>query len=275
MIDTPFGTVDLGDPAWWKWLYYLLLGLAAGSFLNVVIYRLPRGLSLNHPPSACPKCGAPILWFDNIPVVSFLNLGGKCRHCKAGISRRYPAIEALTAAMFLAVYFGMPLLNDYEKAYYIAFAVLCIAVFFIDAEFFIIPDALTYPGFALGVVGRVFFYPQWGSALDALAGAAVFAGTLALMLVAGSILFKREAMGWGDVKYGLAAGAFLGLRPAMAGLMLSVVIGAVVSIGLTLVRGKFKRYQEIPFGPYLVVGSILSVIFGESLLAWYLSFFRP
>lgn len=274
MIDTRFGMIDLGNPAWWKWLYYLLFGLAGGSFLNVVVYRLPRGLSLNHPPSACPKCGAPILWFDNIPLASFINLRGKCRHCKAPISWRYPAIEALAAAMFLAVYFGMPLLNDYEKAYYIVFGWICIAVFAIDAEFFIIPDSLTYPGFVLGVAGRLFFYPRWGGVVDALAGAAVFAGTLAIMLWAGSIIFKREAMGWGDVKYGLAAGGFLGLRASIAALMLSVILGAVVSIGLMLIRGKVKRFQEIPFGPYLVTGSVLGVIFGNALLGWYLSFFR-
>jgi leader peptidase (prepilin peptidase)/N-methyltransferase len=213
-----------------KWVYYALFGLATGSFLNVLIYRLPLGMSLFHPPSSCPACRAPISWFDNIPILSFVLLGARCRSCRAPISWRYPAVEFLSMAAFLAVYFAFSFLSDLQRAYYIFFLLTLLAVALIDWDYQIIPDQLSYLGVFVGLLGSaLFFYPRWERLVESVIGAAGFALLIWLIRILGGIAFRREAMGIGDIKLAAMMGAFLGWRLSLVAFIVAVFSGLAIS----------------------------------------------
>lgn len=287
-----------------------LFGLLFGSFLNVCIYRMPRGLSVVAPRSACPNCKTPIAAFDNIPVVSWILLGGKCRHCKAPITARYAAVEALTAVMFAtcAWYFPAPI----EAVKYMVFSFLLLGLIFTDCENRILPDALTLPGFVIGLVFSL-FVPLNGfleylyadrfswrvlSFSDALLGALLGGG---FIWAVGELYFQFrgiEGMGFGDVKLLLMIGAFVGPRLTLFTICASSVTAAVIGLlmfpailrrrrnAISLKRrfpNEHERREEayssamrcmrLPFGSFLGASAIFSSFYGERILQWYLAFF--
>lgn len=242
---------------------FLIAGLLIGSFLNVVIARVPEGRSLWRPGSACPGCGAAIAWHDNIPVLSFLALRGRCRACSVPIPWRYPIVEALTAALFAAAAwrFG-PTLDAVAAAALLAGLV---AITVVDLEHQIIPDVLSLPGILAGVLanlatGRL---PWLESIMGVLVGGGVF---LAIILVSGG------GMGGGDMKLGAMLGAFLGWKVVLLSMLVAVVAGGLLAVALigTGVRG---RKDPIPFGPFLALGGAVGLFWGERVLQWYLSGF--
>ena len=250
------------------YVYIALLGLAIGSFLNVCIYRLPEGKSIVRPRSACPGCGHLIAALDNIPVLSFLILRGRCRHCGMRISLQYPLVEILCPLILILVYrqFGFSL----GFFGYGVFALGLVVIFFTDVNRRIIPDRVTYPGIVLGLVFRAFS----SDILTGLIGAAAGFGLLLLVAWFGRLLFRKEAMGGGDIKLAAMVGAFLGWKLLLVGLFLSFLIGALVGGVFLLVRGK-DRGSEIAFGPFIAAGALVSLFRGADILAAYLHFIWP
>ncbi|HBC47237.1 MAG TPA: prepilin peptidase [candidate division Zixibacteria bacterium] len=252
--------------------FVLLFGLAFGSFFNVVIYRLPNGMSLLRPPSHCPKCDNLIKSYDNIPILSFLILRGKCRHCKASISWRYPAVEALTGVLaVVAIYhFGFTI-KGIEAA---LLSLLFVPIFFIDMEHWIIPDSLDLPwilvGLALAFVSGGFV--GWKGALI---GAVVGGGLFFLIMQLGKVAFKKEAMGFGDVKFAAMLGAFLGGWKLLLIILLASFLGSVVGVTLIISSNKKGKPTYVPFGPFLVIAALISIYFGDSIIGAYLNLIRP
>jgi leader peptidase (prepilin peptidase)/N-methyltransferase len=272
-----------------------VLGAMIGSFLNVVIHRVPREQSIVFPNSTCPRCSAQIKFHDNIPILSFLLLGGRCRACKARISARYPAVEALTAVLFAAVAW-----HDgwsYALGFDLAFVAAMLALLFIDAEHMILPNVITYPGMLFAVITRLVLpyltgpahfddlpqlisllppnYPIWlvsiiGAALGALAGG----GSLWLMGFLWEKLRGVEAMGFGDVKMMLMVGAFLGWRLTILTILIAALSGSLAGISLMLKRGSRDLQMMLPFGIFLGIGSIISLLLGTRIIDWYASQFR-
>lgn len=254
-----------------KIIFIIIIGLVWGSFLNVVIYRLPRGLSLVKPPSSCPKCGRRIKWYDNIPVLSYILLGGKCRFCGAKISVVYPLVEALTAACFLLVYFYNLKFFDLQFFADCLFVSSLIALGFIDYFHQIIPDHISFPVLVLSLI-----YAPFRSDLNlrqALIGAVVGGGFLLIVYLIYLFWRKKEGLGMGDVMMMLMVGAYLGLARTIFTLLLASVVGAV--FGLLLMRFKKKDLQfALPFGSFIAPAAFVALIWGESIIAWYLSLFR-
>jgi leader peptidase (prepilin peptidase)/N-methyltransferase len=240
-----------------------LFGLVIGSFLNVVIARLPDGRSIVSPPSACPRCGGLIRWYDNVPVLSWLWLRARCRSCKAKISWRYPAVELLTAVLFAlaARRFGPAL--DLGQALLLLAAL--VAITGIDLDHQIIPDVITLPGIAVGGGLAVALHPAaWR---DTLFGILIGGGLFFVIILA-----SRGGMGGGDMKLGAMMGAFLGWKLVLLAILLGVFAGGAVAIGL-LVTGTKGRKDPVPFGPFLALGAVVSLLWGNDLLAWYLDRF--
>jgi leader peptidase (prepilin peptidase)/N-methyltransferase len=240
-----------------------VLGLVLGSFLNVVIARLPEHRSLWGPRSMCPGCGVAIAWHDNIPLLSFAVLRGRCRACRMSISWRYPIVEALTAAALVGAYlrFGVTL----DLAVATLLLVLLVAITAIDLVHQIIPDVLTLPGTVAGILanlaaGRL-------SMLDMLVGIAVGGGLFLVIILA-----SGGGMGGGDMKLGAMLGAFLGWQVTLVSILVAVILGGVLAVGL-LAAGRRGRKDPIPFGPFLALGGTVGLVWGERLVAWYLSGF--
>ncbi len=250
-----------------------VVGEVLGSFLNVCIYRLPRSRSLVHPGSACPHCRKKICWHDNIPLLSFLLLRGCCRFCRHPIGIRYFLVELITSVLLLLLYLHFAL----SPAFFIfgLFVLGLILVAFIDWEHYLIPDLVVYPGIALGLLFN-FLFPEIAPApgaptalLDSVAGVLVGGGALYLIAVVGRILYKKDAMGGGDVKLLAMVGAFLGWRAVLLTIFFSSLSGSVVSI-LLIMAGVKKRTDYIPFGPYLALGAAAAVFFrGYQFLGYY------
>jgi leader peptidase (prepilin peptidase)/N-methyltransferase len=268
-------------------IFIFLLGLIIGSFLNVCILRIPGGKSIVLPASACPKCGAPIRPYDNIPVVSWLLLRGKCRACKTPISRMYPVVELLTGLLFLACFAAFGLTPEALK--WAAFAAILIVLVFTDLRERILPDVVNYTGFGVGlafslvtkpidgtalwIANHVFDFPPPAPALsfvDAVLGAAVGSGLLWIVSEGYFRLRGREGMGLGDVKMMLMAGAFLGVKRVLLTIFAGAVLGSVLGILFILVRRKGSDY-ELPFGTFLGAAALLVVFFGTPLVNWYQS----
>lgn len=252
-----------------------VLGLITGSFLNVCVYRMPRGLSIITPPSHCPECNSRILWYDNIPVVSYLFLKGKCRRCGRPISPLYLVVEVLTALLFLSAYLFSDTLPEIMFRI-VLFSILVLASF-IDIKYFVIPDESNLIGFIFAVLMSALFpYLQgcdmWYMALaDSLLGAFTGFLTLGFVSFAGSRLLKKDAMGFGDVKFIAMIGAFAGWQLVLLTIMTASLIGAV--LGGTLMLFKNRNLKgRIPFGPYLAAGTVISVLFGKAIIGWYFSF---
>lgn len=236
-----------------------LLGLIVGSFLNVVVHRVPRRESIVSPASRCPGCGTPVSPRDNVPVLSWLLLRGRCRHCREPISVRYPLLELLTAAIFVAVAVVRGVDADLIRV--LPFAAALVALAAIDLEHRVLPNRIVVPLAVFGVAaGALLATPKLPELL--IAGAGAFA---ALLVVA---LIQPRGMGLGDVKLAGAAGLFLGLSIVPA-LLLAFLTGSVVGLGLMAIEGAAARKRAIPFGPFLALGSLLALLVGPELIDLY------
>jgi leader peptidase (prepilin peptidase) / N-methyltransferase len=241
----------------------VVFGLVVGSFLNVVIARLPAGRSLWGPRSACPSCDAVIAWHDNIPVLSFLALRARCRACDAPIAWRYPIVELTTAVLFLAAYLRFGL--GPEFVWGVVLLASLVAITGIDVDHQIIPDVITLPGIVAGVLINLAIPGR--STVDSLLGIGLGGGIfLAIILVSGG------GMGGGDMKLGAMLGAFLGWRLTLIALFVAVVAGGIVAVAV-LAAGRKGRKDPIPFGPFLAAGGTAALFWGRGLLTWYLSTF--
>jgi leader peptidase (prepilin peptidase) / N-methyltransferase len=233
-------------------LYTFAVGAVVGSFLNVVIHRLPRGLSVVHPRSACPHCGAPIRWYDNVPLLSFLLLRARCRDCRAPIAVRYPLVEALAgaAAVLALSRYGLSV----TAAEVALFAWMSIALGLIDLEHQLLPDVITYPAIVVGVAGS--WLGGFARPLPSLIGVAVGAALPALIILSYRFLRGEEGMGWGDVKYLAAIGAVVGVRDCLWVLVLAAVAGALVGGALWL-SGRGSGKTALPFGTFLAAAVLV------------------
>jgi len=272
-----------------------IFGAIIGSFLNVVVHRVPIEESIVFPNSRCPSCGAAIAFYDNIPVVSYIVLGAKCRHCKEHISFRYPAVELLTAALFVLVAWhdGLSAALPFD----LIFASALLALVFIDAEHMILPNAITYPGIAFALVARVVIpylvgtphfddlpslsggalagMPIWVTSLvGALIGALLGGGSLWLMGWTWEKLRGIEAMGLGDVKMMFMVGAYLGWRLTILTIFVGVFTGSIIGIFLMVRSGRRNMQMLLPFGVFLGLGAIAALLFGAPIVVWYAGQFR-
>ena len=254
------------------YFFLIILGAAFGSFLNVVIYRVPAKMSLVKPASHCDSCKTPIKPFDNIPILSYFILGGKCRQCGDSFSSRYPLVEGLTTGLtvWLFIIFGIN-----EKFFmYLILTYLLIAITFVDIDHFIIPNGFVLFGLAVLVVGLPMdWLPiDWE---DGVSGAFVFAGFLFAIGLIGQFILKKESIGFGDIKLGLVLGGYLGVEYSVLALYLSFAISAIF-VFMMLGSKMISKSQKIPFGPYLASGTLLSILTttptgGNYILDWYFS----
>jgi leader peptidase (prepilin peptidase)/N-methyltransferase len=247
-----------------------VLGLAIGSFLNVVIYRVPRGESLLHPASHCPSCGTPIRPWHNVPVIGWLVLRGRCASCGAPISARYPLVELGTGVLFVAVAMRMDALSLLSALpSYLYFAAVGLALAFIDLDSRRLPNVLVLPSYpVLGVLlaGSAWWQHDWSALIRAtIGGAALFAFFYAVVLI------YPAGMGFGDVKLsGVVGGvlAYLSWSTLVIGAFLGFLIGAVVGVGL-IALGRGGRKTAVPFGPFMIAGALLAVLVAAPLAQWY------
>ena len=246
-------------------LISILFGAMVGSFLNVCIYRLPKEESIVWPRSHCPACKKMIRFYDNIPLISYLLLRGKCRHCEESISLQYPLVEGITAlsSLFLIMKFGPSL----SYLFYFALVAALIVITVIDLYHQIIPDVISLPGIGVGlltslVIPQVTFF-------NSLVGILLGGGSLFLVATLYEWIFKREGMGGGDVKLLAMIGAFLGWKAVILTILLSSLIGSITGILIMILKGKDFKYA-IPFGPFLSLGAVIALFYGENLIRWYL-----
>jgi leader peptidase (prepilin peptidase) / N-methyltransferase len=246
-----------------------VFGLLIGSFLNVVIYRLPRGQSLVTPPSTCPGCGSRIRPIDNIPVLSWLVLGGKCHMCRTPISIQYPMVEAVTGALFLLVAWLTPV--GPLLAARLLLVVILVVLFGIDLHHQILPNVITLPGIVIGFLFSFVAPPGW---VNSLIGAALGAGLLYGIAAGYYAVRREEGLGMGDVKMLAMIGAFLGWKAVLVTLILSSFAGALVGVAIiAFSRGNMRL--ALPFGTFLSLGAVAAMLAGEPLIAWYSGFFVP
>ncbi|NJD68645.1 MAG: prepilin peptidase [candidate division NC10 bacterium] len=240
------------------------LGLAVGSFLNVCIWRIPRDESLAFPGSHCPQCNGPIAWYDNIPLASFVWLGGRCRRCKTPIGWRYPLVEGLTAALYIltVLQFGVTL----RTAFLLLFLSVLVAITFIDLNHKIIPHSLSLTAIPIGLVASLLTFDP--PPRDAVTGALIGAGLVYLIAVYAEVAFKRESMGGGDVNLVSMIGAFLGWRLMLVAFGVAVFAGAFLSVALIASR-ILSRKDQIPFGPFLALGATVALFVGDRMIEWY------
>jgi len=244
-----------------------LLGLIVGSFSNVCIYRIPRNESIVYPASHCPKCHTTIKPIDNIPLLSYILLRGRCRHCKSKISIRYPIVEFLTGFIYIIIYLIYGL--SYQTLIYIILSSALIIITFIDLNEQIIPDVISLPGIVIGFI--LSFFVPYISFINSALGIVVGGGIILIIGLGGSVIFKKEAMGGGDVKLAAMIGAFLGWKYIIVSLFLGFFLGAVTGIILIITKIK-KREDVVPFGPFIVLGSLITLLWGEQIISWYLGF---
>jgi leader peptidase (prepilin peptidase)/N-methyltransferase len=285
-----------GLPEFVGYIFIFLLGACIGSFLNVIIHRIPNEESIVFPNSACPKCKNPIKPYDNIPILSWLILGGKCRSCKNPISARYPAVELLHALLYVLVFAVIPFNPFLPVA--LVFVSAIVALIFIDAEHMILPDVINFPLLFFALLIRIVFAFVFGNAyfsdlkffplnqmenlpvwlvslIGATLGGLVGGGFLWLVGAVWKKLRGVDAMGLGDVKMMFAVGAILGWRLTLLSIFLGAFSGAVIGVVL-ISRQKDKDLQtQIPFGIFLGIGSILALLFGEQMIKWYFATFVP
>jgi leader peptidase (prepilin peptidase)/N-methyltransferase len=271
-------------------VFVSVLGAMIGSFLNVVIHRVPREQSIVFPNSRCPSCDTAIRPYDNIPVISYAVLRGRCRACRTPISARYPAVELLVGLLFGVVFWhdGLTLALPFD----LIFATALTALVFIDAEHMLLPDVITLPGVGFALVARVLVpnlygagfladgilrgTPDWTVSLaGALFGAAIGGGSLWLVGWLWEKLRGVEAMGLGDVKMMFMVGAYLGWRLTVLTIFVGVLTGSLAGISLMLRRGERDTQMMLPFGIFLGIGALVSLLFGHAIIDWYLGRFTP
>ncbi len=261
MVPSPWGPL----PAEAVYPFAVIFGLALGSFANVLIYRLPREESISHPPSRCPACGHKIRPIENIPVVSWVFLRGRCSQCGAKISWRYPLVE-LAGGALLAVAVALFGVSYASFAYGLLFIAL-LALVIIDIEHWLLPFSITIPIAIIGLIGAIGFHLR--SLADSLLGMATGFLVFFLLMVVGKAIFKKDAIGGGDVVFGIMAGAYLGWKLTLMMVFLASFLGSLISIPLLLL-GKEISGRQIPFGPFLAVGLVISLFAGDRMLDWYI-----
>lgn len=247
--------------------FAFLLSICLGSFLNVVIFRLPRGQSLVTPPSRCTTCGYALRWFDNVPIASWVFLRGRCRGCRAPISPQYPIVELTTGLLFLLVVWFTPV--GPLMLGRLIFVCILVALFGIDLEHQILPNSITLPGIAIGLLFSLLGPPGWvASLLGVLLGGGLLYG------IAGAyyLVRREEGLGMGDVKMLAMIGAFLGWKAVLVTLVLSSFSGAIVGVALIAAQRGGMRLA-LPFGTFLAMGAVAAMLVGDPLLAWYAQFF--
>ncbi|MCJ7664154.1 MAG: prepilin peptidase [Desulfobacterales bacterium] len=254
---------------WIRLFFSFAFGTIVGSFLNVCIHRIPLGKSIIMPSSHCPLCKKPIRFYDNIPLVSFICLKGRCRGCQAPISPRYPLVEFLMGlfSLLLLLQYGISTLY----VIYFAFFASLTLVSFIDLPHRIIPDVISLPGIVIGLVIS-FLHPQM-SIKDSLIGVLLGGGSLYVVASVYHVVTKREGMGGGDVKLLAMIGAFIGWKGVLFTILCSSFVGSVIGVTLMLFSSADSKYA-VPFGPFLSLGAIIYVLWGEGLITWYLGFLR-
>jgi len=243
----------------------IVFGALVGSFLNVCIFRLPKEESIVTPGSHCPHCQKPIKFYDNVPLVSYILLNGRCRYCKESISIQYPLVEGITALVSLILFmrFGPTL----SYLFYFSFVAALIVISVIDLYHQIIPDVISLPGIGVGLLASLAI-PQINF-IDSLIGALLGGGSLFIVATLYQWLFKREGMGGGDVKLLAMIGAFLGWKAVILTILLGSLIGSIAGIIIMVLKGKDFKYA-IPFGPFLSLGAVIALFYGQHLIRWYL-----
>ena len=239
-------------------IFAIVAGAAIGSFLNVCIYRIAAGKSIVFPSSFCPNCEHPIRFYDNIPVVSYLVLRGRCRDCNEKISLRYPVVELITALLALLLFREYGLTLQFLSAFLFTCALIVIA--FIDLKHQIIPDVITLPGIVLFFLLAVFLMDV--PFLDSVLGILIGGGCLYLIALVYQLIRKREGMGGGDIKLLAMIGAFLGWKSLLFILLASSLLGAIVGGSVMIYKGKDMKYA-VPFGPFLSIAAVAYIFFGE------------
>ena len=247
-----------------------IFGLCIGSFLNVCIYRIPESKSIVHPGSTCPSCGTPIRFYDNIPVLSYVALRGKCRHCKASISFRYPVVELLSGlfAVSTVLKYGITL----EAAVYYAFIAALLAITFIDIDHQIIPDVITLPGIPVFFAAS-FVLPNI-TFVESVLGILIGGGSLFLVAWLYHLVTKKEGMGGGDIKLLGMMGAVIGWKGVLFTIFVASAIGTICGI-LIILKARKTMKLAVPFGPFLAIGGIAYIFFGPQFISWYFNLLRP
>jgi len=247
-----------------NYILIFILGLIVGSFCNVCIYRIPKNESIIYPASHCPKCRTTIKPVDNIPLLSYILLKGRCRNCGSKISIQYPVVELLTGIIYLIIYliYGLSI----QSLIYIILSSALIIIAFIDLNEQIVPDVISLPGIGVGLI--LSFFVPYLSFINSALGVVVGGGIILIIALVGSMIFKKEAMGGGDVKLAAMIGAFLGWRYTIISLFLGFFLGALAGIFLILSKIKSKE-DMVPFGPFIALGSLITLLWGEKIIAWY------
>ena len=246
-----------------------IFGLCIGSFLNVCIYRLPESKSIVHPRSMCPNCGALIRFYDNIPILSYVALKGKCRHCETSISFRYPVIELMSGIFAVGVFLKYGI--TFETAIYYAFVAALLVITFIDIDHQIIPDVITLPGIPIFFAAS-FALPEI-TAVESILGILIGGGSLFSVAWLYHLLTKKEGMGGGDIKLLAMMGAIIGWQGILFTIFVASAVGTVSGMLLMLKNRKTMKLA-IPFGPFLAIGATAYIFFGPQLIAWYFNLLR-
>lgn len=267
----------------------IFFGASWGSFLNVVISRVPEGLSVVSPPSRCPKCGNGIKFYDNIPVLSWIILQGKCRHCKTNISIQYPIIELLGALMGLALYKEFDL--SFEYFYYFVFVFGGIALAYIDLKTWLVPISIVVIMASIGLIIPLIFFivdiPFYITLKESLLGLALGAGIISFIILFYKYVRKMDALGWGDAYILGMIGLYIGNKGVLVSLFLATLQASIIGIGMILINKKstvpyddvdendpIKNKAALPFVPFLVIAGFEYLFFGEKLINWYLNFMK-
>lgn len=255
----------------WTYAMVIMLGLSVGSFVNVLVWRLPNRMSLWRPPSHCPKCKNRLKWYHNIPVVSYVFLGGRCGFCRTRISWIYPAVELISGGLFFVFFLRYGLSVTTLGFWYLS--TVLIAILFIDFQHQIIPNSLSYPTVVVGVAVAFFSnHLSWQQSILGAAGA--FFGFLGIAYL-GRLLFKKDSLGGGDIKLAAGLGAFLGLWKVILVVILSAAVGLIFSLIAMAVSSSIRKDRIIPFGPFLAIAALIAGVWGDTILNFYIRTFIP
>ncbi len=255
-------------------LTVFFFGAIIGSFLNVCIYRVPRDESIVRPGSRCTSCGNPVRFYDNIPVISYILLLGRCRYCKSKLSVRYPVIELLNALLYVVVLMRFGPGAPWVLLIYFVFVSALVVIFFIDLDHQIIPNGITLPGIPLALILGATVLPDPFLRQELLGLKAAVIGFLAgggffyLIAVVGKAIFKKDAMGGGDIKMMAMVGGLMGWKAVILTTFMGSLLGSIIGVALIQLKGR-EWGSRIPFGPYLALGALVSLFWGQDILFWY------
>ena len=256
-------------------IIFFIFGSLIGSFLNVCIYRVPEGRSIVTPSSRCSSCGTPVRFYDNIPILSYIILGGKCRDCKTKLSFQYPFVEFLNAALYVLALHTFGISSISVLAAYLVFISALIVIFFIDLEHQIIPNSITLPGIPIAVLLGSFiltdpFNPsEMLGFKSSIIGFIAGGGSFYLIAIIGKAILKKDAMGGGDIKMMAMVGGLLGWKAIILTTFMGSLFGSIIGVALIMIKGR-EWGSKIPFGPYLALGALISLFWGNDILRWYL-----